>query len=58
LHVGLGVYRGESRGEGVGGRDEEEDGIEMSGLLYGRIGESGQHAPVLQFYPGVLYSPL
>ena len=54
----MGVYRGESHGEGVGGRDEEEDGIEMSGLLYGRIGESGQHAPVLQFYPGVLYSPL
>jgi len=58
LRVGLGVYRGESRGEGVGDRDEEDDGIGRSGLRCGQSGESGQLAPVLQFYPGVLYSSL
>jgi len=54
----FGVYRGESHGEGVDGRDEEDDEIERSGRLCGQNGESGKHAPVLQFYPRMLYSPL
>jgi len=37
-------------------RIEEGGGIERrrNGHLYGLSGESGQHGPVLLFYPGVL----
>jgi len=32
----VGVYHGESHGEGVGGQDEEDDGIEKSDRLCGQ----------------------
>ena len=58
MRVGLGIYRGEGRGEGVGGQNEEGAGIERSGHLFGQSGENGQHELVLQFYLRVLYIPL
>ena len=41
MRVGWGVYRGESRGEGIGGWDEEDDGIRRSDLLCGQSDENG-----------------
>ena len=58
MRVGLGVYHGEGRGEGVGGQNEEDVGIEGSGHLFGQSGGNGQYEPILQFYLGVLYIPL
>jgi len=58
LWVGLGVYRGEGRGEGVSGQNEDGVGIERSGHLFRQSSGNGQHEPVLQFYPGMLYIPL
>jgi len=58
LRVGLGVFRGESRGEDVDGQNEEGDWIGEGGRLYGQSGRNGQHVPILQFYPGVFYIPL
>jgi len=58
LRVGLGVCRGESREEGVGGQNEDGDWIGEGGRLYGQSGGNGQHELILQFYLGVLYIPL
>ena len=54
----LGVCCGESRGEDVGGQNEEGDWIGEGGCLCEQSGINGQHEPILEFYPGRLYIPL
>ena len=58
MRVGLRVYRGEGREEGVDGQIKEDDEIGRIRHLFGQSGGNGQHKPVLQFYLGVLYIPL